>query len=363
VALPDLPPDAVPVGGRIAHAHDDLRRLFAQFATGECRGYSPFYEAIALRIADDAEVLRLSAGARPEQRPPNLLFGATHLLVLRGEAPRLAPWYERLRRGEGVAGDDAWPDFRATCLEHARVLAETVATRRVQTNEAGRIVALRPAIATAFDPLPAAGVALVEVGASAGLNLYMDAHRCRYRLADGSTKESGPHDARLVVDCELRGAGVPPLSFPRVASRRGVDLDPVDVTDDDAVLWLRALVWPDQPGRDLRLRAAVETVREDPPAIERGDAVEVLPRILASLPRGAPACVYHSAVRHQLTRAQCQALDRAVDDANRDRPTAYVQAESPAGGPFDLLVRPPGERNARLVGRSHAHGAWVEWLA
>ena len=37
---------------------------------------------------------------------------------------------------------------------------------------------------------------------------------------------------------------------------RGLDLNPIDVRDPDATLWLRALVWPDEVGRAELLQQA-----------------------------------------------------------------------------------------------------------
>ena len=62
--------------------------------------------------------------------------------------------------------------------------------------------------------------------------------------------------------------------------RRGIDLEPVDVTTAEGERLLEAFVWPDQLERRERLRAAIATVRDDPPELLRGDYVDLLPAVL-----------------------------------------------------------------------------------
>ena len=50
-----------------------------------------------------------------------------------------------------------------------------------------------------------------------------------------------------------------------VARRAGVDLNPLDVADADAMAWLANLVWPEDDARRAQLRHAVEVARADPP--------------------------------------------------------------------------------------------------
>ena len=96
-------------------------------------------------------------------------------------------------------------------------------------------------------------LALVDVGASAGLNLLWDSYR--YSYSDGSTY--GPADSGVLVDAETR-TPMPsiPSQFPRVSFRVGIDLAPVDLSDDEEYRWMMALVWPDHTDRADLLAAA-----------------------------------------------------------------------------------------------------------
>ncbi len=121
---------------------------------------------------------------------------------------------------------DGWADVRSVVL-----------ARATQTNEVGRCAALMPLLAELPQP-----VALLEVGASAGLCLLPDRYRYRYQPERGPGRQLGPPQSPVTLTCELRGDTEPPTGLPQVAWRAGLDLDPVDITDPDAIRWLETLV-------------------------------------------------------------------------------------------------------------------------
>ncbi len=173
---------------------EELARRFTTFAEVDCRGYSPLYETLSVAIADDEELLGLLARARPGQRRPVLFMAAVNFLGGMGE----------------------FPAFREFCLDNRDALLSIIETRATQTNEVGRSAVLLPAFLRNPEPL-----ALIEVGASAGLNLLFDRYGYDY---DGSLLGTGPP----VLECS---SSVVPDRFPAVASRIGIDREPVDVTD------------------------------------------------------------------------------------------------------------------------------------
>jgi len=310
---------------------------------------SPLYTLLATRIADDPEMLRVVARIRSVP-PLNVLFGAAQLLVEPDDA--VAAWYPRLAGEARAPDDDGYAAFRGFVLaRRERILAES-AGRRTQTNEVRRCAVLMPVAAAALKEYGWDGpVHAIDVGASAGLGLCLDA--VRYRYGD-VTVGDGP----LTLEAEIRG-GVPvPREVPPLATRTGLDLAPVDVDDPDAVAWLEALVWPEQPERLARLRAAVELRRTLAVRMVAGDAVETLPAVASSLPPG-PAVIWHAVAMYQLDDAQQDALDDAVAAVAAARPTVRVAYEPQPTGGVDVRValRP---RDARPVAIAHAHGAWID---
>jgi hypothetical protein len=303
---------------------------------------SPTFRDWALGVADDAEVLGLIDTLPPGKRQPNLVFAA-------------ARWHGAEPVPYRVPGG-----LRSVLLDRWNVVRKTVLARATQTNEVGRCATLLPVLATLPQPL-----ALLEVGASAGLTLYPDRYSYRYLsgcIADKVDPADGPSPVEL--HCEVDGEPPLPRALPEVVWRAGIDLNPLDVHDDDAVAWLRTLVWPEHDDRREQLAAAVALVREDPPRLVRGDLVESLPALVEQAPRDATLVVFHSAVLAYLSpeeRARFVDLVHGLPGhwVSNEGPevVASIDApEPPAGDPFLLAL------DGRPVAWAHGHGRALWWL-
>lgn len=163
---------------------------------------SPLYAHLVGVIAADAELIRVLN--RIEHLPQvNLLLGGVHYLLMGAADQGLGAWYGSLVDNPRPA-EDIDPVFRSFVLEHEDELVELGNTRYTQTNECRRCIALLPAVMTAeFESFH-----LIEIGASAGLNLALD--RYHYRLGIGNGAPSRPSS--------WKGSGVVRKS-PCIASR------------------------------------------------------------------------------------------------------------------------------------------------
>jgi hypothetical protein len=338
-----------------------LSQRFRTFGLEEANEYSPLYREICLGVAEDPDILALAAVARRGQPAPNLLLGAVHYLLLNGSDHPLRRFYGSLT-GTPSASDAAYPEFRSFCLEHRSELTALLETRLVQTNEVGRSLCLFPAFATAAERGGGGPIALVEIGASAGLNLLFD----RFGYSYGADVHPGVIDSPVQLKTEVVGKGEPPVqTVPAVGCRTGIDLNPVDVRDEDQALWLRALVWPEHRERMRLLGAAIELARQDPPPLIAGDAVELLPEVLLNVPPELTLCVFHSFVLHQVPAEARQRLFDYLLVLGRTRPLYFVSMAGVAGTRAEIaLMEPRGDDwHTTLLARSHAHGHWLEWLS
>ena len=209
-----------------------LQHRFGEFAAS----YSELtlYSAVCRQVADDPESAALLAEAAPGQDRPVLWLAALHDLVLRDPGVPAARWYPSVVGRDHVPAGDPWPDVRRTVHDHEAELRAVIATRSTQTNEVNRCVYLAPTLALATADQPDRPVALVEMGASAGLLLGVD----RYR-----TELAGPPDLVLgdpasSVRCAGADRSEPLLAtgnptLPRLAARRGLDRHPVVPTGAD----------------------------------------------------------------------------------------------------------------------------------
>ncbi|TFD67385.1 DUF2332 domain-containing protein [Cryobacterium sp. Hb1] len=245
---------------------------YRAFAEVEARGMSACYERWAAGVAADPEIVTLIDLLPPVKRQPNLVFSAARLHgAVAGEYPAFAAWLR-----------EHWALVAATCLTHA-----------TQTNEPGRCAVLLPALAALAGPL-----AIIEVGASAGLCLHPDRYSYRYRSADGGEWMLHPTDgpSPVVLDCDVTGPVPLPERMPEIVWRAGIDLHPLDVHSDGDVAWLEALIWPEHDDRRSRLRAAVAVARQETVEIVPGDLGDEIEALVARAPAGATVVVFHTAV-------------------------------------------------------------------
>ena len=309
-------------------------QIYRGFARQEARGRSPAYEALAEGVAGDRGILRFLDSLPPEKRQPNLLFAAARYLL-------------------GVPADLA--ALRALVRPSGRELAQVMLARRTQTNEPARCALLLPALAQLPQPL-----ALIEVGASAGLTLLVD----RYSYDYAGRRIAGQDPLAPTLRCEPRGRVPLPEQVPEITWRAGLDLNPLDVASDDDVRWLSCLVWPGEGDRGQRLAAAVATARRDPPAVRRGDLLTGLPALAALAPADATLVVYHSAVLAYVTPEDRQQFAAVV----RGLRAVWLSNEAP--GVVPGLPIPPHQGAPFVLARdgstplalADGHGTWLRWL-
>lgn len=291
---------------------ETLRDYYGKFARLEASGTSPIYTAWAEGVAADDDVIALLLELPRPKRQANLLFAAARHLG---------------------AGEGTYADLRAWLLRHWNDVRELMLARSTQTNEAGRCATLLPALARIPGPL-----ALMEVGASAGLCLYPDRYSYRFTVTEAAapataTQRSAPAGSdtkseqgtrldpadgpsAVVLDCELTNISVPER-LPEVAWRAGIDLNPLDITDADQREWLTSLIWPEHEARRERLLAAASIAAADPPHLVRGDLLDTVESLLAEVPAGTQPVVFHSAVLAYVdaeVRACFASLMRSRDD-------------------------------------------------
>lgn len=345
---------------------ESLHDVFIAYAE-DCRGYSPIYEHITRAIADDPDVQALSTGGIAGQPPPNLICAATHYLLLSGVRHDVARYYPSVTQDPAPIDDALYPAFRDFCLSNAAAIRPLVASRLVQTNEVGRSACLLPGYAEVSRRENGRPLALIDFGCSAGLNLLFD--RFGYEYTSPEAHERGPvrwGDASSPVRlrCELRGDATPPLQdgAPVAGWRVGVDLNPIDVTDADSLLWLRALVWPEHREREATLVAAARLMREHPQRLIEGNGVELLPSLLDEAPPDHGLVVYYSFVLHQLSPDARRDFYAALADASHKRPVYVV---SMAGLMQDTRVELTtwrnGEHQRETLAQCMAHGQWMRY--
>ncbi|HEU4451679.1 MAG TPA: DUF2332 domain-containing protein [Longimicrobium sp.] len=318
-----------------------IRARYRHFAEHEARGISPLYEELALAVAEaeSEDVPRFIASLPGPKRQPNLVFAAVRHLY---GTPRDALHFAELVEA------------------HPEPIRGLILARSTQTNEPGRCATLLPALALLPQPL-----ALLEVGASAGLCLLPDRYAYDYGRARIEPTTRGAHPPP-VFPCRPDAATPIPGAVPRVVWRAGIDLNPLDPSDPEEAAWLKTLVWPGQEARAERLRAALRVARDQPPPIVQGDLLHELPALAATAPADATLVIFHSAVLAYVGKEDGDRFARLVADLD----AVWISNESPSVLPeiaAKLDREPPADRfllaiDGEPVALTGPHGQSIDWL-
>ncbi|MGK2875315.1 MAG: DUF2332 domain-containing protein [Nocardioides sp.] len=314
-------------------------RNFAAYAVSD----SETFAAWATHVADDDAAREWIASLPAVKQQPNLVFAA-------------ARWH-------GVPAPGPYDRFRDRLLTDDGSLRATILARATQTNEVGRLATLLPAFGGIDGPL-----ALLEVGASAGLCLYPDRWGYAWETPRGTVRLGGDPALR----CRVVGPAPLPTTLPKVTWRGGIDLNPLDVTNTDQMSWLEQLIWPEQTSRKATLAQAVAIARSEPPELLRGDLLTELPALVERAAKFGTVVVFHSAVIAYLEPA-----DRIrFDDMMRDLVTAgacrWISNEGKNVLPSITATGPviPAEDqtfvlgvDGQMVAQTHGHGLSLRWTA
>lgn len=253
-----------------------------------------------------------------ERRAPGV---ALHLPTMGGTAPAGRTGTSRFADAVVRALADH-PDELITGLAHTP-----------QTNETGRSTALRIALSR----LPERPVRLVELGASAGLNLRAD------HLPGRPELEAGP--------------------LPPVVARLGCDRDPVDPTSAEGRLLLSSYVWVDDVDRFARLGHALRVAQRIPAEVVRADAADYVEAL--ELVAGTTTVVWHSAMWVYLSPATRERIDAGLNrlggDSSRDGRLVRASWEWDADDDVDpfrlqLTTWSSGRPDRQAIARGTSHG-------
>lgn len=326
----------------------DVADQYAEFA--EHAKDSPCFEEWARCVADDRELQTWIARLEPIKQQPNLVFAA-------------ARWH-------GVEAPGPYAGLRDALLDDDGSITATIAARSTQTNEVGRLATLAPVFARVAEE-SGRPLALLEAGASAGLCLYPDRYTYSYRVgAEAQERRWTPGEAGPVLTCRAKGEFSVPATGFEVAWRGGLDLEPLDVHDEDAMAWLENLVWPEQDERRERLRAAIDIARAEGVRVRRGDILTDLPEMAAEAAEHGEVVVFHTAVIAYLEPADRERFEHLMRElvgrgacrwvSNEDKKVfPRIAADGPAI-PEDHPTFVLG-LDGRELAWTHGHGRSLTW--
>lgn len=375
-------------------------------------GYSPLYarlfDIIARWLGPDsdepaADWLVAASAKRPPFDVTLLLMAALHREVLAGEpaVAALSRYYPTAdvwpagvdgaghrdvldpklsRRAGDIHSPELEAALRVAIMAQREALAGFIGRANVQTNETGRgLVWLLPVACLRW---PA--VHLVEMGASAGLNLV--AEQRAYRIVDAAdparTLLALGAGAAPFITAARGPAEIPPLACcPAILSRTGGDLHPFYLPTAADELTLASFVWGDQPQRLARLRDGIAALRRvastaAPVRLRPLRLPEELPDFLAQglPPPAAPVVLFNTTVTMYLPdrgATMCAAIGEWA--VKVPQPVLWLQWEPMWGGPpppeeewfawsADYWPNDGGDTHHHFhLAWVHPHGTALEW--
>ncbi len=347
--------------GRVRAVGQAYRRFAA-----DC---SPLAGRVAVALTESDAALRAIEAAPARNRHPAVILAALHYLALDGRAPALAAAYAA---ADGDAAAGAAVD---TLLRLTDSVVALAARRKPLTYQPARCAVLYPAIAAAARLAAADAVGLIDVGCAAGFNLNVD----RVGISYSNGQSLGDPSSVVQLSCTaVRDRPIPPWPMPEVLTRIGIDLDPVDVTDQDEARWLRACLPPDQPELIAALDAELALAAAAPPLLLRGDPAEMLPDAFALVPADALPVVTTTWALSRFPPENRLRFLRLLGEAAVRRPVAWVSVEGVGVAPaiptlgdrrasghsiVGLAVFGQSALHAEAVGRCWSQGRFLAWLA
>ncbi len=290
------------------------------------------------------------------------LSGGLHALVRKGRAPGL----RRLADFGWLATADPDASYDLAVAQALTDFEDELLpwlSHPTQTNEIGRVAGLMGVLAE-MDARTPLGTELLELGASAGLNLNI----ARYSFDLGGTL-LGPQDS-VAIAPQWRGRAVPHAAVSVVAAR-GVDLAPLDVRRDDHCERLFAYTWPGMEQRTRRLGAAIALARRELPVVDTGNAGPWLAgRLSIAQPDGVRRVVFHSMLTQYMPQFErdllAQTLRAAGQYATPTRPLLHVGMEWRADRSVvelrcTLWDGTLAQGREALVATCHPYAEWFDW--
>lgn len=333
-----------------------IAEKFKNFAVLECEGSSKLYKNLALKIAEDEEMLKLSSNSKKGQPIPNLLFGAVHYLLLKKSDHQLCEFYPSIVPNPNM-DKNPFPYFKDFCLTNREEILLIVKNKLVQTNEVRRCAYLYPIFCYIYQKTEKP-LSLIEIGSSAGLQLLWD----KYSYSYGDNEIYGNKESLVHLTSEVRNGNIPSdlSNIPPVDYRLGIDLHISDLTNEEDYLWLKALIWPEHKDRLDNFEQSVMQFKMNPPQLREGDGVDMLNEYVEKVPKDSVLCIFHTHVANQMPEDIKNEFLQKVDMIGSRRDTFHVYNNiDDRKLHLDSYIN--GSKQHRVIGDTDGHGRWFDW--
>jgi hypothetical protein len=341
---------------------EKVKDRFIAFAASECKGNSELYYRLSIQISNDEELLRIASNARIGQPIPNIFFASIHYLLLKNPNKELATYYPSIRKTHIT--EIPFSIFKAFCIEYKNEIKDIVATRIVQTNVINRCAYLMPVFSKiiAEENRP---TTIIDIGTSAGLTLNFD----KYEYWYNNLKIYGESNVTVKSNIiESTIPTIPPITQP--ISKIGIDQNIIDPTDEDEILWLKALIWTDQLERFIAIEEALKLEELKNISFHQAKTSIDFEKEILKVAKTQNLIIYATHVLYQFSQEQKEEFYSMLERVGQVRDFYFLSVE----GIKNLLERYNSkeivvelsqfknkQRTDIFIAETNGHGNWIKW--
>lgn len=341
---------------------ENIKQKFLNFAATECKDHSALYYKLSQEIAADTELLKMASYTRNGQPVPNIFLAAVHYLLLKNSGSELADFFPSIQKK--LVSVIPFSLFKKFCIQNEKEIRDIISTRIVQTNVINRCAYLMPVISKIlFDEGKPATI--IDIGTSAGLTLNFD----KYEYWYNGGKVYG--DSKVIVNSNIIDSSIPDI-FPisQSITKIGIDQNIIDPSDADEILWLKALIWPDQVERFVAMEEALKLDELKNISFVQAQKIEDFRKVLLAVPANEILIVYATHVLYQFSQELLEDFYLMLEAVAQKRDLYFLSVE----GIQSLLKRynskdvvaelyqfKNGQKNIILLAETNGHGKWIKW--
>lgn len=339
-----------------------LSKKFERFAKEECKGNSPLYYQLSKQIACDEELLRLCFFVKDGQPIPNAFLAAVHFFVLKNEQASLAQYYPSVTGQETEA--IPFNLFKAFVQQHQQEIVNLIQHRIVQTNVLTRCNYLLPVFSNVLYQTDEPAT-IIDIGASTGLNLNFDHYEYYYN------DEKVYGNSRVKLHCVIKDGNIPTVRpFKSPIRKIGIDQYLIDLTGVDDLIWLQALIWPDQTERFTMLKEALNTPNLSEIKLISGSTIADFKKAIESVDPSDTLIISATHVLYQFTGKLLNEFYNFLSDVGQNRDFCFLSAEATDAVQLKYGIKNTAvvlttyknkQKGETLIAETNGHGNWLKW--
>lgn len=341
---------------------NSLKERFLAFAETECKNNSELYYKLSIQIANDDELLNITADTRRGQPIPNIFFAAIHYLLLKKQDAELAKYYPSIQKNH--FSEIPFGIFKAFCIENENKIRKLVSTRIVQTNVINRCSYLMPIFSKliAEENKPAT---IIDIGTSAGLTLNFDIYEYWYN----DQKVFGK--SKVITKSIILESSIPIIyNISQPIIKIGIDQNIIDPTDEDEILWLKALVWTDQLERFVAIDEALKLNEIKNIHFIKAETVLDFEREILKADITQTLIIYATHVLYQFSQDQKEEFYAMLERVGQLRDFYFLSVEgikillekyNSKETVIELTQYKNKQKTVKLLAETNGHGNWIKW--